>query len=72
MKTFKLEGLEYYTCATTKTEAQLVFFSNKMAVAEKKIEETSIKHNPDAVGQVFKSLEEYENFNGSDIICGHL
>jgi len=62
MKTYKLNGLEYYTCAFTKEEAVLIFISNKIGITTYNIHETDIKPNRDAIERVFKSLEDYINF----------
>ena len=59
MKTFKLNGLEYYTCAFSKEDAALVFLVNKIGVTPRDIQETDILPNRDAIGKVFKSLEDY-------------
>jgi len=62
MKTFKLIGLEYYLCCFSKKEAVSVFWINKIGVCEENIEETNIEPNRDAVGIVFKSLNDYINY----------
>ena len=62
MKTYKLNGLEIYTVAFSKKDAVLVFFANKMGVTEENIIETDIQPNRDALGKVFRSLEELTNY----------
>ena len=62
MKTYKLNGLEIYTVAFSKKDAVLVFLANKMGVTEENVTETDIQPNRDAIGKVFRSLEEYNNF----------
>jgi hypothetical protein len=62
MKTYKLNGLEYYTCASNKADACGVFWVNKIGVTHDDIVETDIPPNRDAIGKVFKSLEEYNSF----------
>jgi hypothetical protein len=62
MKTYKLNGLEYYTCAFNKQDACVVFLVNKIGVTHDDIVETDIAPNRDAVGKVFKSLEQYNSF----------
>ena len=62
MKTYKLNGLEYYTCAFSKNDACLTFLANKIGVTVDNIIETDITPNRDAIGKVFKSLEEYNSF----------
>jgi len=62
MKTYKLIGLPYYTVSFDVKDALFTFLLNKIGVTESNIEETTIEPNRDAFGKVFKSLEEYENF----------
>jgi hypothetical protein len=62
MKTYKLNGLEYYLCAFDVKDAILVLWDNGIAVTKNNIIETDINPNRDAIGKVFKSLEEYESF----------
>ena len=62
MKTYKLNGLDIYTVAFNKTDATVVFLINRIGVTEKNIIETDIAPNEEAVGKVFRSLEEYNNF----------
>lgn len=62
MKTYKLIGLDFYTAAFSKVDAALVFLANKIGVLPSNIEETDIEPNRDAVGRVFRSLEDYKNF----------
>ena len=62
MKTYKLNGLEIYTVAFTKKDAVLIFLSNKIGVTEENITETDIQPNRDAIGKVFRSLEELTNY----------
>jgi hypothetical protein len=68
MKTYKLNGLEYYTCASNKKDACEVFWAyevfwvNKIGITHDDILETDITPNRDAVGKVFKSLEKYNSF----------
>jgi hypothetical protein len=62
MKTYKLNGLEYYTVAFSVTDAVGTFWKNGIGVTEKNITETDIDPNRDAVGKVFKSLDELLNF----------
>lgn len=62
MKTYKLKGLEYYCVAFDKIDAVFVFLANKIGVTENNVEETSFEPNGDAVGRVFRSIEELNNF----------
>lgn len=62
MKTYKLNGLEIYTVAFSKKDAVLVFLANKIGVTEQNITETDIQPNRDAIGKVFRSLEELTNY----------
>lgn len=62
MKTYKLEGLEYYTVAFSKEEAVSIFWLHSIGITEKNLIETNIKPNRDAIGKVFKSLDELQNF----------
>lgn len=62
MKTYKLIGLPYYTIAFDVKDALFTFLLNKIGVTESNIEETTIEPNRDAFGKIFKSLEEYQNF----------
>jgi len=62
MKTYKLNGLEYYTCAFSKADACHTFINNKMLVTPADIIETDIQSNRDSIGKVFKSLDEYITF----------
>jgi hypothetical protein len=61
MKTYKLNGLEYYTCASNKKDACEIFWLYKIGVTHNDILETDITPNKDAVGKVFKSLKEYNS-----------
>lgn len=62
MKTFKLNGVEIYTVAFNKSDAVLVFMINKIGVTEANIIETDIEPNRDALGKVFRNLEELINY----------
>lgn len=62
MKTYKLNGLEIYTVAFSKKDAVLVFLANKIGVTEQNITETDIQPNRNAIGKVFRSLEELTNY----------
>ena len=62
MKTYKLDGLEYYTVAFSKVDACIIFIANRIGVTPEDIIETDIEPNRDAVGRVFKSLEDLQNF----------
>lgn len=62
MKTYKLNGLEIYTVAFNKTDAVLIFLSNKIGVTPLDISETEIEPNEDAIGKVFRSLDELINY----------
>jgi hypothetical protein len=62
MKTFKLKGIPYYLCAFSIADAVMVCWANKVGVLSENIEETDIEPNRDAIGMVFSSLEEYENY----------
>lgn len=62
MKTYKLNGLEIYTVAFSKEDAVSVFLANKIGVTINNVIETDIEPNRDAVGKVFKSLEELTFF----------
>lgn len=62
MKVYKLKGLEYYCVAFHEIDAVFVFLANKIGVTENNIEETSFEPNGDAIGKVFKSIEELNNF----------
>lgn len=62
MKTYKLIGIPYYTVSFSIKDALFTFLLNKIGVTESNIEETDILPNRDAFGKVFKTLEEYENF----------
>lgn len=62
MKTYKLNGLEIYTVAFNLKDALLVFLANKIGVTESNIIETDIEPNRDAIGTVFRSLEELTSF----------
>ena len=62
MKTYKLNGLEIYTVAFNKKDAVLVFLANKIGVTEENVTKTNIQPNRDAIGKVFKSLEELTNY----------
>jgi hypothetical protein len=43
-------------------DAVIICLANKIGVTTANIEETDIEPNRDAVGKVFKSLEDYQNF----------
>ena len=62
MKTYKLDGLEYYTVAFDKNDAALSFIINKIGVTSSDIVETDIEPNRAAIGRVFRSLTEFESF----------
>lgn len=62
MKTYKLNGLEIYTVAFSKSDAVLVFLANRMGVTEKDVTETDIEPNRDAIGQVFRSLNDLVSY----------
>jgi len=62
MKTYKLNGLEIYIVAFNKKDAVLVFLANKIGVTEENVTKTNIQPNRDAIGKVFKSLEELTNY----------
>lgn len=62
MKTYKLSGLEIYTVAFNKKDAVLVFLANKIGVTEENVIETDIQPNRDAIGKIFRSLEELTNY----------
>lgn len=62
MKTYKLKGLEYYMSAFSIEDAVILFLANNIGVTAANIEETDIEPNRDAIGRVFMSLEEYQNF----------
>lgn len=62
MKTYKLNGLEYYICAFSKSDVVAVCWLNHVGVTELNVVETDIPVNRDAIGKLFKSLGEYQNF----------
>lgn len=62
MKTYKLNGLEIYTVAFNKKDAVLTFLANKIGVTEENVTETDVQPNRDAIGKVFRSLEELTNY----------
>lgn len=62
MKTYKLNGLEIYTVAFDKKDAVIIFLANKIGVTEEDVIETDIEPNRDAIGKVFRSLEELTNY----------
>lgn len=62
MKTYQLKGLEYFFCAFSKSDVIAVCWLSGIGVTENDVVETDITPNRDAVGRVFKSLQEYENF----------
>lgn len=62
MKTYKLNELEIYTVAFSKKDAVLVFLANKIGVTEENVIETDIQSNRDAIGKVFRSLEELTDY----------
>lgn len=62
MKTYKLNGLEIYTVAFSKKDAVLLFLANKIGVTEENVIETDIQSNRDAIGKVFRSLEELTDY----------
>lgn len=62
MKTYKLKELEIYTVAFDKQDAVIVFLVNKIGVTEEDVIETDIEPNRDAVGKVFRSLEELTDY----------
>ena len=62
MKTYKLNNLEIYTVAFNKEDALLIFLANKIGVTTENIVETDIEPNRDAIGKVFRNLEELISF----------
>ena len=62
MTTYKLDGLEFYTVAFSKSDAVIIFLVNKIGVTEKNVLETEIEPNRDAVGKVFRSLQELNEY----------
>lgn len=63
MKTYKLNGIEYYTVAFSKGDAVEVFWLHGIGVTETNVVETDIEPNREAIGNVFRSLVEMEEFN---------
>lgn len=62
MKTYKLKGLDYYTVAFSKEDAVGIFWLDSIGVTENDLIETDIKPNREAIGKVFKSLDELQSF----------
>ena len=62
MKVYKLNGLDYYTVAFSKADAAAIFWLASIGVTENDLVELSIEPNRDAVGKVFKSLDELKSF----------
>ena len=62
MKTYKLNGLDIYTVAFNRTDATVIFLINRIGVVPENIIETDITPKEEAIGKVFRSLEEYNNF----------
>lgn len=62
MKTYKLEGLEKYTVAFSKEDAVFVFLANKIGVTVDNIIELDTQPNRDAIGKVFISLTDLQDF----------
>lgn len=62
MKVYKLKGLEKYTVAFSKSDAVLMFLLHKIGVTESNIMETDLEPNKEAIGKVFDSSEELNNF----------
>lgn len=62
MKTYKLNGIEYYTVAFNKKDAMCTYLLNSIGVTTDDIIETDIEPNRDAIGKVFTSLEELNDF----------
>jgi hypothetical protein len=58
MKTYQLNGLNYFTVAFSKKDAVAIFWLNNIGVTEENIIETDIPPNRDAVGKVFKNKQE--------------
>ena len=62
MYIYKLNNLEFYTVAFNKKDAIITFLHNKIGVTEKDVIETDIEPNRDALGKVFKNLDELKNY----------
>lgn len=62
MKVYKLKGVQKYTVAFSKKDALITFFHNRIGVTESNIIETDLEPNRDAIGKVFDSIEELNNF----------
>lgn len=62
MKTYKLNNLEIYTVAFNKEDAVLVFLTNRIGVTVENVVKTDIEPNRDAIGKVFRNLEELISF----------
>lgn len=62
MKTYQLNGLEIYVVAFSKQDAVSVFWANKIGVTQDDVIETDIEPNRDAIGKVFRSLDELINY----------
>lgn len=63
MKTYKLDGLEYYTVAFSKKDAVFRFLMNKIGVTENNLIEVNIEPNRDGLGRIFKNLNDLITFN---------
>lgn len=62
MKIYKLKELDYFTVAFSKTDAVFVFLSNKIGVTEENIEELEFPPNRDAIGNIFVSLQDLNDY----------
>lgn len=62
MKIYKLIGVEKYTVAFNKEDAVLVFLVNKIGVTTSDLMEIDITPNRDAIGKVFISLLDLQDY----------
>lgn len=62
MKVYKLNGLDYCTVAFSKSDAIAFFWLASIGVTENNLVEVNIEPNRDAVGKVFKTLDELKSF----------
>lgn len=62
MKVYKLNGLEKYTVAFSKEDAVFIFILSGMGITVKNVIETDIKPNRDAVGSVFDSVKDLQEY----------
>jgi hypothetical protein len=62
MKTYKLNGLEYYIVAFSKQDAISIFWLHKIGVTENNLVEIDTPPNRVAIGRIFKSLDGLKSY----------